>query len=202
MNPNYRYSSHFSAQEDLDSDDDSDAESCGCAHDDKEHDGNDENDHGGKVGNEEEEAKSKTKRKIYYDSDADIYRIIEFEVDSDEDPTPQKLEDLPEGAIKGTTKPSDASATLTSKDDLKALQKSALPLKTNGKTVKEEDRPLPIFSDEMYLIASPVVYGFIFNEKTWVEMTVEGIEDITWNGGAFESLMIEPASKKIIQVCF
>lgn len=53
------------------------------------------------------------------------------------------------------------------------------------------------FTDEELLIASPVVLGFAFNEKLWLEFSLSGVKDIEWNEGAFESLVI-PASQKTI----
>lgn len=59
---------------------------------------------------------------------------------------------------------------------------------------------IPEFSDEEYLIASPVVLGFAFGEKLWLEFTVSGIKDIVWNEHAYDSLVREPNKKEIVQV--
>ena len=53
------------------------------------------------------------------------------------------------------------------------------------------------FSDEELLIASPVVLGFAFSEKLWLEFTVSGISDVVWNDGAFDSLVL-PANQKAV----
>ncbi|KAK8060863.1 26S proteasome regulatory subunit 4 [Apiospora saccharicola] len=58
---------------------------------------------------------------------------------------------------------------------------------------------IPEFSDEEYLIASPVVLGFAFGEKLWLEFTVSGIKDIVWNEHAYDSLVREPNKKEIVQ---
>ena len=55
------------------------------------------------------------------------------------------------------------------------------------------------FNDEDLLIASPVVLGFAFNEKLWLEFTVSGISDIDWNTGAFESLVLPDNQKSIVK---
>ena len=47
-----------------------------------------------------------------------------------------------------------------------------------------------IFSEEELLIASPVVLGFAFSEKLWLEFSLSGIEEIQWNSEAFESLVL------------
>lgn len=53
------------------------------------------------------------------------------------------------------------------------------------------------FSEEELLIASPVVLGFAFSEKLWLEFSLSGISDIEWNTGAFASLEIPDERKKI-----
>lgn len=56
-----------------------------------------------------------------------------------------------------------------------------------------------MFSDEELLIASPVVLGFAFSEKLWLEFTVSGISDIVWNEGAFDSLVLPDSQKSIVK---
>lgn len=63
------------------------------------------------------------------------------------------------------------------------------------------DKRLPVFTEEEYLIASPVVLGFSFHEKQWLEFTVSGVKDITWNENAYESLVLEDSTKDIVKVC-
>ncbi len=78
----------------------------------------------------------------------------------------------------------------------------------NGNEVQKEDiDQLPgqdgtaerQFNDEELLIASPVVLGFAFNEKLWLEFTVSGINDIDWNEGAFSSLVLPENQKSIVK---
>lgn len=61
-------------------------------------------------------------------------------------------------------------------------------------------KKVPEFTDEEYLIASPVVLGFSFGEKLWLEFTVSGIKDISWNEKAYESLVLEPKTKDTVKV--
>ncbi|ROW16792.1 hypothetical protein VPNG_01542 [Cytospora leucostoma] len=66
--------------------------------------------------------------------------------------------------------------------------------------VKPKDaKKTPEFTDEEYLIASPVVLGFSFGEKLWLEFTVSGIKDISWNEKAYESLVLEPKTKETVK---
>ncbi|KAK2873584.1 hypothetical protein FQN49_002271 [Arthroderma sp. PD_2] len=55
------------------------------------------------------------------------------------------------------------------------------------------------FTQEELLIASPVVLGFAFSEKLWLEFTVSGITDIDWNSGAFDSLVLPDNQKSIVK---
>lgn len=47
-----------------------------------------------------------------------------------------------------------------------------------------------IFTEEELIIASPVVLGFAFSEKLWLEFSLSGIEEIHWNAEAFDSLVL------------
>lgn len=47
-----------------------------------------------------------------------------------------------------------------------------------------------VFSEEELIIASPVVLGFAFSEKLWLEFSLSGIEEIQWNAEAFNSLVL------------
>jgi len=64
---------------------------------------------------------------------------------------------------------------------------------------EEEMKQLPQFTDEEYLIASPVVLGFAFGEKLWLEFTVSGVKEIRWNESAYESLVLGTKTKDIVK---
>ena len=55
------------------------------------------------------------------------------------------------------------------------------------------------FSEEELLIASPVVLGFAFGEKLWLEFTVSGISDVVYNTDAFDSLVLPDNQKSIVK---
>ncbi|KAL5340379.1 hypothetical protein BJX70DRAFT_361608 [Aspergillus crustosus] len=55
------------------------------------------------------------------------------------------------------------------------------------------------FTEEELLIASPVVLGFAFSEKLWLEFSISGISDIDWNEDAFESLVLPGNQKSIVK---
>ena len=55
------------------------------------------------------------------------------------------------------------------------------------------------FTEEEFLIASPVVLGFAFSEKLWLEFSVSGIKEIDWNEGAFDSLVLPDNQKAIVR---
>ncbi|KAI4909816.1 hypothetical protein J4E85_011492 [Alternaria conjuncta] len=52
------------------------------------------------------------------------------------------------------------------------------------------------FTEEELLIASPVVLGFAFSEKLWLEFSLAGIDDIKWNDEAFSSLVLPSRIKQ------
>ena len=64
----------------------------------------------------------------------------------------------------------------------------------NGDTERARE-----FSDEELLISSPVVLGFAFSEKLWLEFSVSGVHAIEWNSGAFDSLVLPDSQKSIIK---
>ncbi|KAJ5137164.1 hypothetical protein N7448_005718 [Penicillium atrosanguineum] len=55
------------------------------------------------------------------------------------------------------------------------------------------------FTEEELLVASPVVLGFAFSEKLWLEFTISGISDIEWNADAFGSLVLPNNQKSIVK---
>lgn len=55
------------------------------------------------------------------------------------------------------------------------------------------------FTEEELLIASPVVLGFAFSEKLWLEFTISGIGDIEWDADAFDSLVLPNNQKSIVK---
>ncbi|KAK9791916.1 hypothetical protein SCARD494_07323 [Seiridium cardinale] len=64
----------------------------------------------------------------------------------------------------------------------------------------EDDKPSSReFAEEEYLIASPVVLGFAFAEKLWLELSVSGVSEISWNESAYDSLVLEPKTKDIVK---
>lgn len=67
------------------------------------------------------------------------------------------------------------------------------------KVAKDGDTKEREFTEEELLIASPVVLGFAFSEKQWLEFTISGVREIEWNEGAFESLVIPPDRKSIVK---
>jgi len=55
------------------------------------------------------------------------------------------------------------------------------------------------FTKEQLLLASPVVVGFAFSEKLWLEFTLSGVHEITYNDAAFDSLVLPPNQKSIVR---
>ncbi|UZP39682.1 hypothetical protein NXS19_007498 [Fusarium pseudograminearum] len=70
---------------------------------------------------------------------------------------------------------------------------------SEGSGKDDEKKDVPEFTDEEYLIASPVVLGFAFSEKQWLELAVSGASDIKWNEKAWDSLVLEDGTKDLIK---
>lgn len=51
------------------------------------------------------------------------------------------------------------------------------------------------YTQEQLLLTSPVVLGFAFSEKLWLEFSLSGVNDIAWNDDAYGSLVL-PDDKK------
>ncbi|KAL9035253.1 MAG: hypothetical protein Q9214_006670, partial [Letrouitia sp. 1 TL-2023] len=54
-------------------------------------------------------------------------------------------------------------------------------------------------SDEELTILPPSTLGFDFQEKEWIRLNVDLIEDIKWNKGAFNQLVLPGKTKELIQ---
>ena len=80
---------------------------------------------------------------------------------------------------------------VNSKDDVTSSHKTE-PLSADKTSAHE-------FTEEELLIASPVVLGFAFGEKLWLELTVSGISDVVFNDQAFESLVLPENHKSIVK---
>ncbi|TVY52346.1 hypothetical protein LCER1_G005613 [Lachnellula cervina] len=169
--PNYQVSTVKPKDPDLlDSDDEDDSDGgCGCDESDDEQGGHNMETRE----HDKDDDEPKMKLKVVLD-DKEEPHIVEVPVDADgQEISVEKLEEVPSKMVK--TKDGEA---VTAEDDKKAL---------------------PTFTDEEYLIASPVVLGFAFAEKLWLEFTVSGVKDIVWNEGAYDSLVLEDNTKAIVK---
>ncbi|KAF4966575.1 hypothetical protein FSARC_5817 [Fusarium sarcochroum] len=83
-------------------------------------------------------------------------------------------------------------------DEPKSEELDKLPSKSTEGEDEEITDDLE-FTDEEYLIASPVVLGFAFSEKQWLELAVSGVNDIQWNEKAWDSLVLEDGTKDLIK---
>ncbi|CAO2653481.1 Nn.00g028920.m01.CDS01 [Neocucurbitaria sp. VM-36] len=88
------------------------------------------------------------------------------------------------------------------KHPIRVLQ-SVIDKETGDKTDKgvegDEDGDTSknhVFTEEELLIASPVVLGFAFSEKLWLEFSLSGIDEIKWNDEAFDSLVLPDRIKQ------
>ncbi|KAG4435642.1 hypothetical protein IFR05_008864 [Cadophora sp. M221] len=168
--PNYQVSTVKPKDPDLlDSDSDDSDSDGGCCHD------SSDDDHGHTFEARQEkddDEEPKMKMKVVLDEKNEP-RLVQVPVDADgQEIAVEKLEEVP----------------------------SKMVTKSGETVVVEEDKKaLPVFTDEEYLIASPVVLGFAFAEKLWLEFTVSGVKEIVWNEGAYDSLVLEDNTKAIVK---
>ncbi|KAK5728829.1 hypothetical protein LTR15_001969 [Elasticomyces elasticus] len=55
------------------------------------------------------------------------------------------------------------------------------------------------FADDDLLLTSPVLLGFSFADKLWLELSISGVHDIEFDEGAFDSLMLPEKQKNIVR---
>jgi hypothetical protein len=65
----------------------------------------------------------------------------------------------------------------------------------NGPSGQKEQR----LSDDDYVLATPIVYGFALDDKQWVEFNINLVEPIVWNDAAFANLVLPAEKKALIQ---
>lgn len=147
--------------------------------DDETSDSDDENDCCCDSDDSESNPKKKTKfvTKYYKNSKGDVHgaRIPEYMVKTDE--PEENLDAVP------TKKEGEKQEQQVEEDKDKA----------------PKTKPIPQFTDEEYLIASPVLLGFSFSEKQWLELAVSKVKEIKWNDKAWDSLVLEKETKDLIK---
>ncbi|KAI1646660.1 uncharacterized protein F4817DRAFT_316662 [Daldinia loculata] len=179
INPNYpvslvRPKDHDVLSDDDDSDDE--AEGCGC-------DSGDDTGGTGDAGLEgaagDDSGKVKFVTKVYKDNKGNV-RTVRVPKDSVDTETPkEKLDQVPSKDEEGKNESAKGDEAGVGEDG--------------------NDGTPPVFTDEEYLIASPVVLGFAFAEKLWLEFTVSGIKEISWNEHAYDSLVLQSNTKEIVK---
>lgn len=170
INPNYPISLVRPKENDLSSDDEESNDDDGCGCSDEENIGQDQE-------LEDDDEKVKYVTKVYKDDKGRI-QVVRLTKEDAEELDKEKL------------------AKVESMDDAE-LEASG----DEESDVKDTDtKKVPGFTDDEYLIASPVVLGFSFGEKLWLEFTVSGIKDISWNEKAYDSLVLEPKTKETVKV--
>ncbi|KAF7946081.1 uncharacterized protein EAE97_005119 [Botrytis byssoidea] len=171
--PNYNVSTVKPNDPDLLGDSDSEDDDCGCCGDESSDDG--QGDHALEKRDDSDEPK--TKFKVVLD-EKERPRLVQVPVDEDgNEVLVEKLDEVP--------------STVVDKDNKDNKDEKG--------QVEEDKKAPPVFTDEEYLISSPVVLGFAFAEKLWLEFTVSGIKDIVWNEGAYDSLVLEDNTKAIVK---
>ncbi|KGQ04494.1 26S protease regulatory subunit 4 [Beauveria bassiana D1-5] len=106
----------------------------------------------------------------------------------------------------GTKTQASSTAKGESSDSCGKATPSSSGVDTDGKSKgdktseKSADDDLPrALTDEDYILASPVVLGFAFAEKQWLEFTVTNVGPVRWNDQAWDSLVLERETKDLIK---
>ncbi|CAI6332877.1 unnamed protein product [Periconia digitata] len=65
---------------------------------------------------------------------------------------------------------------------------------------RDSDDPRPVWdlTDDELLLCSRIVRGFSFKSKQWMAFAIDWIEDITWNDGIFENLVLPYDQKDLL----
>lgn len=180
INPNYPISRVRPRDNDASSGEESDGDDDSCCYETDSDDGSG----GHSDGSNSEDEKPKFKVKFVKDKNGNV-RAIRVPRDESDDDDAEGLDTVQTANKEGAGKVDEG------KEEENKDEESAKP----------EKPAIPEFSDEEYLIASPVVLGFAFSEKLWLEFTVSGIKEIQWNDTAYDSLVLEPKTKDIVKVC-
>lgn len=61
-----------------------------------------------------------------------------------------------------------------------------------------EKSTLPSLTDEQKMLCTPVVRGYSLKDKLWLNLFVDGLQDIVFNSKAFESLVLPDNQKEMI----
>lgn len=102
--------------------------------------------------------------------------------------------------VPETFKDGETSKVVSACDEAdKSDGKEAKAKVENENDEKEEKEQGPDWTDEDYLLASPVILGFAFSEKLWLEFSVSAVSEIEWNDQAWDSLVLESETKDLIQ---
>ncbi|OTA63306.1 hypothetical protein K449DRAFT_394593 [Hypoxylon sp. EC38] len=182
INPNYpvslvRPKDHDVLSDEEDSDEEGDCCGCGSEDEDGGADGMDLEQVPG--GDDGDGGKVKYVTKVYKDNKGTV-RTVRIPKDFVDPGAPkEKLDQV-------TTKADEDKSETTKNGE-------------DGSGDDDKDTSPPVFTDEEYLIASPVVLGFAFAEKLWLEFTVSGIKEISWNEHAYDSLVLQPNTKEIVR---
>ncbi|KAK3688629.1 hypothetical protein B0T22DRAFT_375886 [Podospora appendiculata] len=173
INPNYPISLVRPKDHDVISDDEDsgDESGCGCGSQ------SDNGDGGDQVLDDEEKVKYVTR--VVKDGKGKVRQIRMPKTDEDQGDGKEKLDQVSSKGEETIHLNGDGRPREAAEDD--------------------DDKKPPQFTDEEYLIASPVVLGFAFAEKLWLEFTVSGVKEIQWNETAYESLVLEPKTKDIVK---
>lgn len=111
----------------------------------------------------------------------------------------------PLGAVRKLLRAVDYGSDASQDEDSDTVESDRTKLESfeddcdaEGAAKEEQGKPKRRWTDDDRLIASPVVLGFSFSDKIWLEFAVSSVTEIKWNDEAWDSLVMEPKTKDMI----
>ncbi|KAK7943592.1 P-loop containing nucleoside triphosphate hydrolase protein [Apiospora aurea] len=105
-------------------------------------------------------------------------------------------EERPNHAFNVKELPPRDEETAERRAEKRALRRNAADMTIKGAKEKPELRPL---TDEEAIIATPLVRGYAFANKEFLDFFVEELSEIVWNKRCFDELVLDSGTKRTVQ---
>jgi hypothetical protein len=80
-----------------------------------------------------------------------------------------------------------------------AANRKKRPCNDDMELVPPEPSSLPQLTDEQYMLATPMLRGFSFTEKKFLDLFVDKTQPINWNVKCFDQLVLPESQKELVQ---
>ncbi|KAI0098140.1 P-loop containing nucleoside triphosphate hydrolase protein [Nemania sp. FL0031] len=72
------------------------------------------------------------------------------------------------------------------------------PVSEDASNNGSKGQTIPTLTEEQLLLCVPTVKGYVFAQKSWVELSVDNIMDIGWNQDVFKNLILPTTYKDLV----